>query len=1375
MAAAGVDGNRLHLILEGHEPSSAATTPDRLRPLGPRSTALFAVEADDRAGLIDGLSELAGMASSAAADVPIEDLARRWWRHRPTDPGRRLGLAIVAEGLASLDRSIIEAKAALQNEPNPRPGDRWSWSETPLGPTGQLAFVFPGMGNHFAGMGRGLSAEWPEVLRGQDAANRTLRSQMAGGRFWDDGPLPTADDHRPFLFGQVAVGTIVADLLRGLGVRPDAAVGYSLGESAALFALGAWTDRDAMARRLEASLLFRSDLAGACDAARKAWGLAEGEAVDWVAGIVPRSADEVRAALEGLDRAYLLIVNADRESVVGGQRRDVETLIHRLGGHWLPLPAVSTVHCPVAREVEGAYRDLHRLPTTETPGVRFYSGAWGRSYEVTTETAADAIVAHAVHGLDFPAVVRRAYDDGVRAFVEVGPGGSCTRLIGDILAGRPHLAATACPSDRDPVASVLTILARLIAERFPVDLASLYDGNEPAEVVPGGRSLRLKTGGDPFRIPPLPPRPASVPEPSPVPDWSLAWSREDAPVPEFVPSPASLAISNPLGRQVFATEAAIGNAHDTYLRVSGGLGEALAGQMAFQMGLIERMAEGGAVALLEPEPVALDRGQCLEFAVGLIGNVLGDAFAAIDAHPTRVRLPDEPLMLVDRILEIEGTPRSMTSGRVVTEHDVLADSWYLDGGRIPTSIAVESGQADLFLSAYLGIDFETEGRAVYRLLDAVVTFHAPLPGPGAVIRYDIAIDGFFRQGTSRLFRFRFDGSVDGQPLLTMRDGCAGFFSDEALAAGQGVVKTALDLRPMAGIRPDDWRTPVAMVVESYDAGQINALRRGDLAGAFGPAFAGLPLRDPAPLPGGLMTLVDRVVHLDPGGGRFGLGLIRAEADIRPDDWFMTCHFVDDRVMPGTLMFECCLHTLRVFLMRMGWIGEAGEVACEPVPGVASRLKCRGQVTVTTKVVTYEVEIKALGYGPEPFAIVDALMSADGKPIVEITDMSLRMAGLDREAIERTWAKRSATLPARPAVYDRSRILAFAIGKPSDAFGDRYRPFDEGRVIARLPGPPFQFLDRVVEVGGEPWVMAAGAHAVAEYDVPADAWYFAADRGERMPFAVLLETALQPCGWLAGYVGSALTSNVDLSFRNLGGTAVQVAPVGRDVGTLVTTSRLTKVASSVGMIIQHYDFTMTDRSGRPIYRGDTVFGFFSKAALGQQVGIRDASPYEMADAERDRAKRFAYPTAAPFPEETWRMVERVDAFVPDGGPAGLGFIQGSAAVDPSAWFFKAHFHQDPVQPGSMGLEAVIQLLKVVAVERWGVGPRSGFEVVAVGETHRWTYRGQVLPADAAISVQATVTAVDDDRKMLTADGFLGVDGRVIYQLHDFTIRMEAGQR
>jgi len=106
----------------------------------------------------------------------------------------------------------------------------------------------------------------------------------------------------------------------------------------------------------------------------------------------------------------------------------------------------------------------------------------------------------------------------------------------------------------------------------------------------------------------------------------------------------------------------------------------------------------------------------------------------------------------------------MTQGRVVTEHDLRPGAWYLDCGRIPTCIAVEAGQADLFLCGFLGIDFQTRGRSMYRLLDAKVCFHRGLPGAGEVIRYDIRIDGFFRQSESWLFRFGFEATVNGAPM-----------------------------------------------------------------------------------------------------------------------------------------------------------------------------------------------------------------------------------------------------------------------------------------------------------------------------------------------------------------------------------------------------------------------------------------------------------------------------------------------------------------------------------------------------------------------------------------------------------------------------------
>ncbi len=1306
-------------------------------------------------------------------------------------------------------------------------------------------------------MGRDLALAWPDVLRRQHAENRRLRIQYLPEAYWQPASGPIA--HRQKIFAQVALGTLVSDLLRSLGVQPTAAIGFSLGESAALFALRAWTDRDGMLAAMNASSLFISDLVGRCDAARTAWKLPPDVPVEWLAGIVEATPDQVRQALQGEERAYLLIVNTPRECVIGGDRQAVERTVARLGCRFLPLPDVAAVHCPVAGVVAEAYRALHVLPTTLPRGLRFYSAALGRTYELAQDTAADAILAQALDTLDFPTLIENAYQDGVRLFVEVGPGSSCSRMISAILGDRPHRARSACPANGDAVLAVLQVLAQLAVERVPLKLETLYGQQEASPAATSKeRSIRLPIGGPPFRVPVLAAKP--TPPPNPLPCRTALPSRPDgSPEPSYggrgsktadglhcAPAHtqcgvlADAALVGETLQQAVAVETARSQAHEAFLRFSQGIQQSMARTLAFQTSLLEGLAQEAPPRFEEGlGRGCLDRQQCLEFAIGSIERVLGPEYAVIDTFPTRVRLPDEPLMLVDRIVQIEGEPLSLTSGRVITEHDVHPGAWYLDHGRIPTCIAVEAGQADLFLSGFLGIDLKTRGLAVYRLLDAIVTFHDSLPRPGQTIRYDIRIERFFRQGETYLFRFRFEGTVAGRLLLTMTDGCAGFFTEEALASGKGVVQTELDRRPRPVAPPDDPAELPARGIESYSEQQLDALRQGDLAAAFGPQFAGLPLRDPVRLPGERMRLVHRVTRLEPAGGRFGLGQIRAEADIHPDNWFLTCHFVDDQVMPGTLMYECCLHTLRIFLLRLGWVGERSEVAIEPVPGVASQLKCRGQVTARTRTVTYEVTLKERGYRSEPFAVADALMYADGKPIVEIRNLCLRMTGLTRERLRAIWRGRidhagesrgcaarptaeicnpfgvkdkapdlfstpkglhnpavgraahprelpdPRELPAprepRPALFGPESILAFSNGLPSQAFGDRYRVFDHERFIARLPGPPYQFLHRIVHlewhgqetvpqqrqetVPQQPWKMQAGGIVEAEYDVPLDAWYFAAERQPVMPFAVLLEIPLQVCGWLAAFMGSALTSPEDLCFRNLEGNGELLAPVGPDAGTLTSRIRCTRIASSAGMIIQHYDFQVASTLGL-VYRGDTVFGFFTRAALAQQVGMRDARLYQPTADELARARCFAYPAQPPLPDDRLRMIDQVDLLLPDGGPHGLGLIRGSKQVRPEEWFFKAHFYQDPVIPGSLGLESLLQLLKVYALERWGAGSR----LTMPPGKHRWVYRGQVIPTHRQVQVQAEVTACDDRRKTVVADGYLLVDSRVIYQMKGFTVAL-----
>jgi len=751
---------------------------------------------------------------------------------------------------------------------------------------------------------------------------------------------------------------------------------------------------------------------------------------------------------------------------------------------------------------------------------------------------------------------------------------------------------------------------------------------------------------------------------------------------------------------------------------------------------------------------------------------------------------------VDRILSVEGEKLSLGAGRVVTEHDVQPGAWYLDGGRAPVCISVEAGQADLFLCAYLGIDHKVRGERTYRLLDARIRFHRGLPRPGETIRYDIHIDKFVRQEETYLFFFRFEGHIGRQHLITMTNGCAGFFTEEEVRKSGGIFLTQEDKEPGASLNGAPFEPLVPMAEERYDERQIEALRQGQAAACFGPAFEGITLPPVLRLPGGRMRLIHRVLELAPQAGRFGKGFIKAEADIHPDDWFLTCHFVDDMVMPGTLMYECCAHTLRVLLMRLGWVTDHPDVAYEPVQNVECRLKCRGPVTPHTSHVHYAVEIKEIGYHPEPYVIADAHMYADDQYIVFFKDMSMQMTGLREQDILSFWQQhRNAPATAAPAsapkaappLFTREQILAFAVGKPSEAFGQPYEIFDQQRRIARLPGPPYCFIDRVTRIEPQPWVLAPGGWVEAQCDVPADAWYFAADRSGVMPFAVLLEIALQPCGWLAAFAGSALRSPNDLKFRNLGGQAIVHANVLPENRTLTMRTRMTKVSEAADMIIEHFEFQVLS-SDQSIYTGHTYFGFFTAQALAQQVGLREPayapSPEDLAH-RVDKALRadppltpdeirpgtLFQPTGLLMPSRSLCMLDGIEIYNPEGGPHGLGFIRGYKRVDAGEWFFKAHFYQDPVCPGSLGVESFLQLIKYAALRRWPDFKNSHRIETLCGREHRWSYRGQVIPTNRKVIVDAVITHIEDgEAPVMMADGWLQTDGISIYKMEGYGIRI-----
>jgi len=347
------------------------------------------------------------------------------------------------------------------------------------------------------------------------------------------------------------------------------------------------------------------------------------------------------------------------------------------------------------------------------------------------------------------------------------------------------------------------------------------------------------------------------------------------------------------------------------------------------------------------------------------------------------------------------------------------------------------------------------------------------------------------------------------------------------------------------------------------------------------------------------------------------------------------------------------------------------------------------------------------------------------------------------------------------------------------------PFDWTRRIARLPGPPYHLMTRVTRLDAEIATMKAGGTVEIEYDVPPDAWYFSDNDSPVMPFCVLLEIALQPCGWLSVFSGGPVSSEEDLRFRNLDGTGTVLAEVFPDAGAILTRTTMTSLSQASGMILTTFD-VVCSINDVDVYTMNTTFGFFPPEALANQVGL------SATDAERawltephpylvdltTRPERYCSGTLR-LAETYLLMIDRVTGYWPDGGPSGLGRLRAEKDVNASEWFFKAHFYQDPVQPGSLGVEAMFQALKFLMLER-GLGADledARFEAIEVGRPITWKYRGQVVPKNRRIYVELNLLEIGEGERgpYAVAEAWLWVDNLRIYHATNIGMQVVSGVR
>jgi [acyl-carrier-protein] S-malonyltransferase len=285
----------------------------------------------------------------------------------------------------------------------------------------KTAFIFPGQGSQFVGMGKDLFDAYPWAREIFALADKVTDKPISKLCF--EGPLEELTLTGFLQPAVTAVNLVCFQALIDRDVRPDAAAGHSLGEYSALAAAGVLTVGDTLKLvNLRGELMQR-------DADRHP---------GTMQAIMGLSAADVEAVAElARDRGVVVAANYNtpQQIVISGDGQGVAVAVkfaQAKGGKTLPLPVAGAWHSPL---MESAAADFARtLGKVEfmAPSCPVYLNVTGR-VETDPVKIKEVMVRQITSPVWWTDLVENMLADGVTNFVEVGPKKVLAGLVRKIL------------------------------------------------------------------------------------------------------------------------------------------------------------------------------------------------------------------------------------------------------------------------------------------------------------------------------------------------------------------------------------------------------------------------------------------------------------------------------------------------------------------------------------------------------------------------------------------------------------------------------------------------------------------------------------------------------------------------------------------------------------------------------------------------------------------------------------------------------------------------------------------------------------------------------------------------------------------------------
>jgi [acyl-carrier-protein] S-malonyltransferase len=283
----------------------------------------------------------------------------------------------------------------------------------------ETAFVFPGQGSQFAGMGKDVAERYPVARQVFESIDEALGFSISKLCF--EGPedqLKLTENTQPAI---LAVSSAIHAVLEDLEIeRRDIVAGHSLGEYSAIVSVGGLTPAEAAKIvRLRGRFMQEAVPVG----------------TGGMAALIGPTAEEARAICEEAAQGEIVSVaniNAPGQIVIAGTKsgidRAIEVAKKRGVRRALPLPVSAPFHCELMKPAEERLKPVLDEAPFKDLWVSLVSNV--DASPIGTATAVrNALLRQVASPVRWVESVQLMISKGVKRFVEVGPGNVLTGLI----------------------------------------------------------------------------------------------------------------------------------------------------------------------------------------------------------------------------------------------------------------------------------------------------------------------------------------------------------------------------------------------------------------------------------------------------------------------------------------------------------------------------------------------------------------------------------------------------------------------------------------------------------------------------------------------------------------------------------------------------------------------------------------------------------------------------------------------------------------------------------------------------------------------------------------------------------------------------------